>query len=387
MRRWKMCFGLIFTLIGFIVTLMLHPGKVNAVDMNQRYWVGGYYVGYLRDRYPIEQIEWSGLTHLFIGNIIPNADGTLNTELNIGAEGPQLMTDLVQASHQQGKKAIAFVGGDGYRQGWVEAASDANRAAFVDNLVQLKQSYGFDGLDLDWEPVEDVDQSDVLQLVKALRAAMPDALLTFPAGGVINDNFPPDLSFYGQLAPYLDQINLMTYGIAGKYDGWKSWHSSPLYYRNPATPSAIDSTVKKYLEVGQIPAEKLGIGIGVFGTCWGAPVTAPEQDIAESSVLATDSEMSFSTVMTEYFSEANRQWDETARVPYLSFAAPTGAKQCTFISYDDQESIAEKAKYVKEKGLGGAILWNINQGYIGGNPEGQRNPLLSATRAEFLEGQ
>jgi chitinase len=387
MRKWTSFFGLTFALIGFIVILSIYPGKVNPASKIHHHWVDGYYVGYLSDLYPIEQIEWSGLTHLFIGRIIPNSDGTLNTDLDIGAEGTQLIDALVKDVHKHGKKAIAFIGGEGTHERWIDAASDANRSVFVENLVKLTQDYGFDGIDLDWEPVEETDQDNILQLVKALRGTLPDVILTFPAGGSINANFPSDLSFYGQIAPYLDQLNLMTYGIAGNYQGWKSWHSSPLYYRNQSTPSAIDTTVTRYIENGHVPAEKLGIGIGFFGTCWGTPVNAPEQELNGSSVLATDSEMSFSIIMESYYADAARKWDATARVPYLSFATPTGPKQCTFISYDDQQSIAEKGKYVKAKRLGGAIIWNINEGYIANRPDGQRNPLLRATQKAFLQGR
>jgi chitinase len=33
------------------------------------------------------------------------------------------------------------------------------------------------------------------------------------------------------------------------------------------------------------------------------------------------------------------------------------------VSYEDPESIAYKAQYIKSKGLGGAMLWEINQDF------------------------
>ena len=57
---------------------------------------------------------------------------------------------------------------------------------------------------------------------------------------------------------------------------------------------------------------------------------------------------------------------------------------CTYISYDDEQSIAEKGAYVKAKGLGGVIQWEINEGYLSSAAAGQRNPLLKAIAASVL---
>ena len=57
---------------------------------------------------------------------------------------------------------------------------------------------------------------------------------------------------------------------------------------------------------------------------------------------------------------------------------------CGFVSYEDPRSIAERAAYVKEKGLGGAIVWSIDQGYLPRAAEGERDPLMDALAECFL---
>jgi chitinase len=37
----------------------------------------------------------------------------------------------------------------------------------------------------------------------------------------------------------------------------------------------------------------------------------------------------------------------------------------TYLTYDDEQGIAEKGAYVRNNGLGGAIIWTISQGYLG----------------------
>ncbi|MGL4610013.1 MAG: glycoside hydrolase family 18 protein [Trueperaceae bacterium] len=141
-------------------------------------WVSGYYVGYID--YPVSEIDFSGMTHLMIGPVLPKVDATLEVSMYT-ANGPQLAREAVDAAHANGKKAIAFVGGMDTGSQWAAASSSANRATFVTNLKSLMMEYGFDGLDLDWEPVREEDKPLLLALVKDLRQAVPEAILTFPA--------------------------------------------------------------------------------------------------------------------------------------------------------------------------------------------------------------
>lgn len=347
-------------------------------------WVGGYYAGYQQAMYPPEAIDWNGLSHLMVGAVQPKADGTLDTTFYIDAvNGPALAKKLVGLAHQHGKKAIAMIGGAGLHAGFVGAASSAHRAAFVQNLVQLAADYGFDGFDLDWEPLETADYADFKALAEALRAASPNTILTVPVGWV-NANFPDVDAYYGEIAPIFDQINIMSYSMAGPWDGWQSWHSSALMGNGPTTPSSVDASVKAFLAAG-VPAAKLGIGIGFYGSCWTSPVSAPGQDRGASQLVADDNVMTFDHIMTSYHAAANYHYDTAAHAPYLGFGSPHGPEGCTFVSYEDEQSIADKGTYVKDNGLGGAIVWTINEGYRPDQPVGQRDPLMEALGKAFLQ--
>ena len=74
---------------------------------------------------------------------------------------------------------------------WVAATQETKRGALVDALVTFAKANAFDGLDLDWEPIETQDQAPLLALAQALRAQRPNLLLTMPVGW-INSNFPPN---------------------------------------------------------------------------------------------------------------------------------------------------------------------------------------------------
>lgn len=346
-------------------------------------WVTVAYVGYQKDLYPPEAIAWGELTHLSIGRTVPRKDGSLDTTFDIDpVNGPVLGKKLAELAHENGKKAVMMLGGAGTHEGWVGAASAENRARFVGNLVKLAADYGVDGFDLDWEPIEKADQPSFEALAKALRAALPGAILTVPLL-YTSVHSPRGDAFYGRVAPLFDQVNLMTFSMAGAWQGWQSWHSSALHGASPSTPTSVDTTVEFYLASG-VPPEKLGVGIGFFGACWSAPVNKPRMSLGRSQVVAEDNIMSFTNIMDRYFVPESRRWDETAKTPYLSFDAPHGPKGCTLVTYEDEQSIREKTRYVKERGLGGVIVWTINQGYRPALPEGKRDPLMAAIAEGLL---
>ena len=356
--------------------------RVFADGFEASRWVLGYYVGYERDLYPAAEIELGAITHLMVGRARPLADGSVTTDFDIDAvNGPIWAHGAVDAAHAGGRKAVLMVGGAGEVDGWRAAASAAHRSAFVANLLAVADQFGFDGLDLDWEPLEDADRADFEALAQALRSARPATILTVPIGWV-NANFadPPD-PWWGEIAPLFDRIDVMTYDMAGPWEGWQSWHNSALAGETDTTPSSVASSVAFYLASG-VPAARLGVGIAFYGYCWQG-VTGPHQD--GGSIASGDGTMSYANIIENYYTPAVRAWDATASVPYLSSAAPLGDEDCNFVSYEDEQSIAEKGAFVRAQHLGGTIIWTISQGHLSDRPAGQQDPLLDAVRAAFLD--
>lgn len=338
-------------------------------------WIMGYYVGYQRSLYPPEKIDFKNITHLMVGRVVPNSNGTLTTNLDIdNVQGPALAKQLATLTRNAGRKSILMLGGDGAHSGWVGAASASNRPAFVAALLKLVSDWGYDGLDLDWEPITETDRPLLITLAKELKAAKPSLILTVPVGWV-NANFAAE-AWVKDLVPHVDRINVMSYLMAGDWDGWLSWHSSALKGHAARHPSSLEVSMNGYKAVG-VPAQKLGLGIGFFGVCWKG-VTAPRAEVAGASVVASDNEMSYTNIVGSYFQQNGYKWDDAAAVPYLSYASGYGPRGCNFISFDDERSAKLKGEFVRANGLGGIIIWTVGQGYM---PASGTNPLLQALGA------
>jgi chitinase len=341
--------------------------------------VSGYYATYQSSLYPPAAIDFTAMTHLMVAGIIPNADGSLNTTFYIDAvNGPAMAKSLTTLAHAAGRKAVLMVGGSGALAGWEGASSAANRSVFVTNLLSTMTSLGFDGIDLDWEPVSVADEPALLALAQALRARAPTMILTVPVTWV--SAYSGADPFYATLAPFVDQLNVMSYEMADAWPGWQSWYSGALAGQSVTTPTSVSSNATSYAAAG-VPKSKIGIGIGFYGSCW-TGVTGARQSVSAASVVASDNVMTYSHILADYYSAGAYQWDSVASVGSLSFPAAHGPEGCTWISYEDPASIAAKGAWIRANGYGGTILWTINEGYVA---TATTNPLLTAVKAAFLE--
>jgi len=70
---------------------------------------------------------------------------------------------------------------------------------------------------------------------------------------------------------------------------------------------------------------------------------------------------------------AGRHWHARAKVPWLY-----DAKAGLMLSYDDPESVRLKAKYARERGLGGVMIWELSE-------DDGRSSLLEAVWAGWRQ--
>ena len=156
----------------------------------------------------------------------------------------------------------------------------------------------------------------------------------------------------------LDFILVMTYDY---HAGSREAHfNSPLYpARGDPTPALnVDSTMRRFLDAG-VPAEKLLVGIpfyarpyavsspannGLFQASSGSPAGWRGGD-GDWRVLSRTRLKDPAYV---------RYWEDSARVPWLYHAASG-----TWVTYDDPQSVGEKMRYVRERGLGGVFIWEL----------------------------
>ena len=358
-------------------------------------WVLGYYVGYQIDDLPIAEIDWSALTDIAFAPMTVKADLSLDTSFDDShGTGPADARALATAAHAHGVHALLLLGGANAGANVATAASAAHRAQFVSALLATLDALGYDGLDLDWE--DSVNLDDLVALAQALRTARPAILLTYPAYP-INPNFETVDPRMATLAAALDQFNVQTYSpaTAETGDGWSSWFTSPLSGSTATTPVAIDDTLARYAAVG-IPKGKLGMGTAFYAICYTGGITAPRQvTTAANAITGGDNTYPltafYATGGTFDTHATARQRDATAHEPYLALAAPITDAHCggaptSYLSYEDETSLADKGTFAAANGYGGIIVWTLAEGYLPATAAGGRGrtALTQALRAAFL---
>ncbi len=259
------------------------------------------------------------------------------------------------------------VGGWDTEAGFLEATNDGNRQRFITNLVNFLAERGYDGIDVDWEPLSSSSAAQYAAFITELRAALdsitPRPLLT---AAVLWEPM-----IIASVQDKLDQINIMTYELSGPWPKWTSWHNAPLYdggywfeSTGKSVPS-VDNLVQGFFSAG-IQQKKLGIGIEFYGAVWrggkGTPtggVTAPGQKWKKAPPVEI---IPYYEIMDMYFQPCYYRWDFFARSPYLSIDNPRSSNDI-FISFDDELSCSEKISYIREKGIGGVIIFELGGGW------------------------
>ena len=360
-------------------------------------WVLGYYVGYAIDQYPIQSIDWSGLTHIAFAPMVVNDDLSLDLSFSDSNDtGTADAKALAKAAHAHGVKALLMLGGADAGENIASAAKANKRADFVEALLAALTTLGYDGIDLDWE--DSVELDDLVALAQALRAARPGILLSYPAGS-INSNYQTVDPRLVTLAASLDRFDVQTYYPSTAYtgQGWSSWFSAPLSGSSGATPVAIDDSLQRYADAG-IPKAKLGMGVGFYAICYTGGISAPRQatDGTTQRIVGGDNDYPLSLFFAEggTFDQsvaAARLRDATAAEPYLSLPSAVIDDGCgaatKYIAYEDETSLLAKGAFSRENGYGGIIVWTIQEGWLPNNAAGgrARNALMQALKAGFID--
>lgn len=438
--------GTLLTILALPV-LLLFVGNAYAGKKIMKPWVTGYITGeWHRSDGSIEILtseDWDTLTHVIHHAAGLNSDGSL--DLNYGGWNltEAKRTKLIEQAHEKGVYVLFSVVNFGSYDAVL--ADTTKRQRLVNDLISVLKNGagpGYDGLDIDLEPVR-ADSSgnnpNYEAFITALQTQLksinqsnnPGMLAERPllaiATGIdaIADNQTSTLGkLLAKLQDKLDQINVMAYDLSTNSEG-VVWHDGALYDGGNKYPAytarsvvSADRALQQFINAGVLPS-KLGLGISAETRVWRGGkvtgssdgVTAPMQTWTTEPLWWLSSGVdrgryaqlmkpgyrciSGSNDDCSYKPEYYR-WDDKAKVPYLSINKD-GSASDMFISYNDARSVHEKVKYVKEKGLGGVMLWELGReclppGAGGGSMDqcvagdGEYRPLLKSIRQTLRTG-
>lgn len=256
--------------------------------------------------------------------------------------------------------SIGGWGADGFSQA---AMTLEGRKKLAVSAMELMIKYCFDGIDIDWEyPGSSLagiqshpeDKKNFSLLLKTLRESLntlgTGRMLTIAAGG---DTYFTMLTELNEISNYVDYVQLMTYDLQGGFQKVTGHHAALYHGRRNIIDSCMDKTVKIFKEAG-LPEEKMVVGVPFYSRKWSL-VKGGGDGLGQEAKTTGGYGPDFGQLTKHYINKKGycRYWDDEAIAPYLFDGS-------TFISYEDQESLAEKITYIKEKGLGGIMFWEYN---------------------------
>jgi chitinase len=231
--------------------------------------------------------------------------------------------------------------------------------------MSIVNSYGFDGVDIDWETTWNA--TEVTNLLSGLRSALGTKLLTADAAGIVGNNTCNTGGVYtvADLAN-LDRLIVDVYDTNGSWNP-ETWFNEPLH--SVAGTSSVDSQIAAAKNCGYTMS-KVGIGIPFYGY-FQSPSKGPYQPFGASPTL---NQLSYSQMLATYgFSGAT--FDTTAHEPWRALSSTS------WIQWDDAQAVTDKVNYVQSNGLGGWLIWWLGGDYTSGASPDQ--PLLDAVGKAF----
>jgi chitinase len=322
-----------------------------------------------------------------------SVDGTADTWDAGALRGNFNQLKKLKAKHP-GLKVLISVGGWTWSDKFSDAALTAeSRRTLVKSCVDMyiKGAFTaslahpgvFDGIDIDWEypavmgnssNYRPEDTANFTALLAEFRAQL-DAqgaadgktyLLTIaaPAGKDKYSKIEID-----KIHPSLDFVNVMTYDMHGAWENVTNFHA-PLAASTADPTRALeydtDHAMSGWL-AGGTPPGKLVMGVPFFGRGWKGVPAGPAGDGLYQTATGGGAQGTYEAGIEDYkvlknLGAAYQSHRHAETRSFWVFSATDGI----FWSYDDPTAIGEKTAYIKSKGLGGAMFWELSGDDAGG---------------------
>ncbi len=377
-----------------ICIVLINIIAIGQAQIHTSKWVYAYVPTYQQQGdgtiHFMDASDYDKVTH--IGHHGPYVHSDASIDLNINGATATRMAAGVQQAHANNTPILLSI--VSWYTDYLPAISTAAlRTTLVENTMQLFDTYGYDGVDVDLEPimspfVAGIQTANpefelfVTQLYDSLQTRTSSFLGSTPLLVVASEGYGAPV--LNNLQDKLDMINIMTYDMAGPYPGWITWHDSPVYnggYILPSTGATlpcVHSDLQECLHAGVNP-DKLGVGISCDAFRWqGGTGTTTGGTTAPLQSYSTDpswTRFSYRDFVMNHQSSTSYHYDPVVQMSYASRDEVADSND-EFWSFNDQASCEAMVDYVWTYDLGGTMIWELGSGYIPDGSGGFDNSQL-----------
>lgn len=395
--------------------------------------VVGYFPGYAIEleqhiNFDITQLQWDKLTHIqyafgmidgetmelvpgepetdtvstFEDREFTHKGQTIEMNDDLGYYGQYNLMHTMMELYPDVTVLLSIGGWVGSGNFWLLTDSEDNMRTFAASAVEFMQTYGFHGIDLDFEyPSSTVGSGDPLtlplaeerregisdrytELVRILReefdkASVTDDTYYWLTAAVANSNWVNSGIINTDWLEYLDFVSVMSYDMGGgwtsKVENQANIHNDPANTDDPHS-LAFEWGMNYYR--GKVQAEKILMGVPYYTRGWqnvtggdkGLHGVSSKPDVGGSDPLTGDLNIWHDKDEdgNEVAAGVNPLWhvlnvmqddpgyelvrDEVGGVPYI-----WNEEKQQFITFENEWSVQNRIDYVEENDLGGVLIW------------------------------
>ncbi|KAI0076958.1 glycoside hydrolase family 18 protein [Panus rudis PR-1116 ss-1] len=234
-----------------------------------------YYPDWVVDSWPPENLDYSKFDILFFAFATPNSSSGVSWD----SGATSILKRLVSSARSSGKgtKVVLSIGGWGGSYWFSQAmSSSGNRSTFVNACVSAVNTYGLDGIDIDWEypnqsgagnPHSASDAANLLSFFTSLRSALGSSKIISAAVTCLPWTGPngSPLTNVASYAAQLTYINIMNYDTWGASSN--PGPNAPLgnLCGTSRQPQASAQAALNQWKAAGMPANKMLLGLPLYG--------------------------------------------------------------------------------------------------------------------------
>lgn len=244
----------------------------------------------------------------------------------------------VTMAHQKGLQVYATV--NNFENGKIDMkevlGKSANRKRLISELIAQAKQLGIDGINIDFESIPESCGRDYVQFMREFSNAAHAAQLVASCDVYVPFEFN---RYYDieEIGKFLDYVIVMCYDE--HYAGGEAGSVSSIGY--------VEHGIERTIE--QMDRERVVIALPFYTRIWtvsdSGNTTSEAEGVLTAGTWAANHGMQFT-------------WDDTVKQNYGEIRKEDAVVKCWM---EDERSITEKMKAVREANVGGVAAWKLGQ--------------------------
>ena len=267
------------------------------------------------------------------------SDGKISE--NVKQEGK----DYIEWAHNNGFKVWPIVSNNSYLTTTEGILNDyAKRRKLEDEIIRVAEEYNIDGINLDFENMNQEDKDMYSRFVIELAPRLKDLGKTLTVDVTAPDGSETwslcfDRDVLANVSDYIVFMAYDQYGTGGNKEGTTAGYNW------------VENNVNKFIKQEAVAKEKIILGIPLYTRLW-----------KEDGGKITSKVVNIKDVESTLPSDIQKKWDEELKQNYVEY---TDGSATYKMWIEDEKSITEKIGLAKKYDLAGIAFWEKDREYDG----------------------